>query len=367
MFKKIWNFYRNFKVYWIYHVVIILVLAGLIIYSQFNSTKLCGTDGDIYYCATNEEIECDDEDLIPVFDKKSYKCVSDDIFRHDYKHEEYDYICTEKYNAGTIEQNEGLIEAEKECLYNKITAEATTVINDIKKELPSTYDVRNKVTIKAGDQGNSNTCYLWSVTKALEISAQLKGIDYQFLLDYEKQINNVETFNPLDGGTSDALCFDDECSSIPGKQKYINIVDLAQSFYNEDSQDNKYYPEFSTEFKKYYNAYLSLSNNHNLLNDSNFIVNSDEYFNIMTKFIIMKYGSSFILTTDDNKYINPIVGHQMTIIGWDDSKQAWLALNSWGNSWNKGGLNSNGDGTTWVKYSDKGWSTGIGTIELINK
>lgn len=364
--KKIWNFYRNFKVYWIYHVLIILVLLGLIICYQNNSSKLCGKDGSIYYCETSEDIECDG-DLVPVFDKKSYKCVSNDIFRHDYEHVEYDYICTKKYNSGIIEQDEKLIEAERGCLYNKVIDEATSVITDIKNDLPSTYDVRDKVTIKAGDQGGSNTCYLWSVTKALEISAQLKGIDYQFLLDFEKQINNTKTFNPLDEGTSDALCFNDECYSIPGKQKSINVVDLSQPFYNDDSQDNKYYPEFSDEFKKYYNEYLNLYNSHNILSDSNFMVNTDEYFNIMTKFIIMKYGSSFILNSDENKYINPIVGHQMTIIGWDDSKQAWLVLNSWGNSWNNGGLKSNGDGTTWVKYSDKGWNVGAGATELISK
>lgn len=372
IFKKIWNFYRHFKVYWKQHVAIIIVLSGLIIYSQIakynNSTKLCGSDGDIYYCETQEKVACED-DLIPVFDNKTYQCVTHDTYLHDYEHKEYTYICTKKYGDENSELNEELLKAEKECLYNEIITEAETVVADIKKDLPSSYDVRNKVTIKAGNQGNSNTCSLWSETKALEISAQLKGIDYQFLLDFEKQINDIKTLSPATEGTSENLCYGDEC--IPGKKKSINISEFGLTTSDIDSQENKYYPEFSDEFKKYRNAYLLLPDGYDIYNDSNFILNSDEYFNIMTKYIIMKYGSSFILTTDENKYIDPVIGHQMTIIGWDDSRQSWLALNSWGDTWantqSNGYLKSNGDGTTWIKYSDKGWDARNGAIELISQ
>ena len=45
--------------------------------------------------------------------------------------------------------------------------------------------------------------------------------------------------------------------------------------------------------------------------------------------------------------------NRIAIIGWDDSKEAWLVLNSWGNTWSGyDGFVSNGDGTTWIKYSD---------------
>ena len=50
----------------------------------------------------------------------------------------------------------------------------------------------------------------------------------------------------------------------------------------------------------------------------------------------------------------------MIIIGWDDSKEAWLVLNSWGNTWSKDDYvpNSNGDGTTWIKYSNTDFVVG---------
>lgn len=368
-FRKIWGFYRNFKVYWKQHVAILIVVLGLITYGQVvnytNSKKLCGSNGDIYYCDSGDDIICED-DMIPVFDNKTYKCVSYSTYKHDYEHKEYDYICTEKYaDFEDSNRNEELINSEKECLYNEIIKEANSVIENIKKDLPSSYDVRNKVTIKAGDQGSSNTCSIWSETKALEISAQLKGLDYQFLLDFEKQINDIKPFSPATSEPSENICFNDEC--IPGNKKHIYTIEFGLTTSDFDSKENKYYPEFSDKFKKYRNAYFLLPGAYDIYNDSNFIFNSDEYFNLMTKYIIMNYGSSFILSTDENNYIDKNVGHQMTIIGWDDSKEAWLVLNSWGKTWIGYPFKSNGDGTTWIKYSDKGWRPSAETVELLEQ
>ncbi len=42
---------------------------------------------------------------------------------------------------------------------------------------------------------------------------------------------------------------------------------------------------------------------------------------------------------------NPVEGHCVTAVGWDDSRQAFKILNSWGDQWN-------GNGYIWLKYSD---------------
>lgn len=363
--SKIWEFYKNFKAHWKFHVAFLTIVVVLTIYSQItnynNSSKLCGSNGDIYYCNSGDEVVCEN-DLIPVFDNKTYRCVDIHTYRHDYKHQEYTYICTKKY-ADESNNDDELISAEKKCLLSEITKEAETKLADIKKDIPTSYDVRDKVTIKAGDQGSSDTCGLWSETKALEISAQLKGIDYQFLLDFEKKINDIKTLSPATGEPDESTCYsNDEC--IPGSKRYIYISEFGLTDSDINPKDDKYYPEFSDKFKKYRNAYLLLPDAYDIFNDSSFILGSDEYYNIVTKYLIMKYGASFIASTDENNSIDKTIGHGMTIIGWDDSKESWLVLNSWGNTWLGYPFKSNGDGTTWIKYSDKGWSAG-GAVELL--
>ena len=42
-----------------------------------------------------------------------------------------------------------------------------------------------------------------------------------------------------------------------------------------------------------------------------------------------------------------IFGHAIALVGWDDSKQAWLVRNSWGAAWN-------GNGYIWMRYGTAG-------------
>lgn len=41
-------------------------------------------------------------------------------------------------------------------------------------------------------------------------------------------------------------------------------------------------------------------------------------------------------------------GHELIIIGYDDTKQSWLCLNSWGANWGK-----NENGTVWIRYDNE--------------
>ncbi len=40
-----------------------------------------------------------------------------------------------------------------------------------------------------------------------------------------------------------------------------------------------------------------------------------------------------------------MIGHMVTLIGWDDTKQAWLCKNSWGST-----SGPHKDGTFWISY-----------------
>jgi hypothetical protein len=54
--------------------------------------------------------------------------------------------------------------------------------------------------------------------------------------------------------------------------------------------------------------------------------------------------------------VEPKPNHSVLIIGWDDSKQAWLIKNSWGTGWGEGGL-------MWIKYGVGGIGKFAGWID----
>jgi cathepsin L len=45
------------------------------------------------------------------------------------------------------------------------------------------------------------------------------------------------------------------------------------------------------------------------------------------------------------------INHGVTLIGWDDNKEAWLIQNSWGNSWGETGGFGTQKGFMWIKYT----------------
>ncbi len=58
-------------------------------------------------------------------------------------------------------------------------------------------------------------------------------------------------------------------------------------------------------------------------------------------FIILFYRKGIFINQTDN----PLGGHCVCCIGYDDDKEAWLCKNSWGDQWGDGGF-------FWIKYGD---------------
>ncbi|MFN8182348.1 MAG: C1 family peptidase [Bacteroidia bacterium] len=61
-----------------------------------------------------------------------------------------------------------------------------------------------------------------------------------------------------------------------------------------------------------------------------------------------------------SNYADPSTNHAVVIIGWDDSKNAWLVRNSWGVYWGENGYawvdyntNNIGRRATWVVVKDE--------------
>lgn len=310
--------------------------------------SICGWDGDLYYCGSEEPITCDDGNYA-VRDDDSYKCIGSDEYRHDVLGEEYDYPCIGKYEEeGTpVDAVTNLTLEEKACLEPKIEAELKEILATKKKDIESKFDIRDKVKVTAGNQGRSNTCSIWATTKALEISAQLQGLDYQFLLDFEKKINSLDVNDSCDAASNFTFC--DTPSLIPGKKKFYELSDY--STYKLSNLIDKYYRVLRLVYadRSGFNIYDDVNNAHEY---------NRQLTNLYIKELVKKNGSVFITTSQS---IQP--GHRMLVIGWDDSKESWLVLNSWGNtwSWTKDDYmpKSNGDGTGWIKYSDQNYDVAV--------
>lgn len=332
--------------------IIVVAVSGVSIFIHDSKrleqweNSICGWDGDLYYCGSEEPITCDDGNYA-VRDDDSYKCIGSDEYRHDVLGEEYDYPCIGKYEKeGTSWSTvTGLTLEEKACLEPKIEAELKEILATKKKDIESKFDIRDKVKVTAGNQGRSNTCSIWATTKALEISAQLQGLDYQFLLDFEKKINSLDVNDSCDAASNFTFC--DTPSLIPGKKKFYELSDY--STYKLSNLVDKYSKILGRVYadRGWYDLYDEVNNAHEY---------NRQLTIIYIKELVKKNGSVFITTIQS---IQP--GHRMLVIGWDDSKESWLVLNSWGNTWSEDNYvpNSNGDGTTWIKYSNKNFDVGI--------
>lgn len=407
-FIKNYSDKKLFKIcYSVYYAVIgvavVIAIVCSVINNNYNKESICEGDGDeLYYCSTDEPITCEGDDEIAVqLDQYSYKCYSPDEYRHEVKKQEYDFTCTKKFSFDTFNNElpaseiKELVLAEKSCLEKTILSKMKTYTKTKSKGLESSFDIRNKVKVKAGNQGNSDTCEIWSSTKALEISAQLKGLDYQYLIEFESKINDLDAnINGTVSGDSTSITIGSD-HMIPGKKKYTYFTELAledgvieikengkkkriYSNDNSNNDDSRKVHVFSTELEEYidqyYDIYMKAYPDKTSFNISDAITDFKEYYKQLyisvTKQLIKENGSVFISTIEE---IQP--GHRMVIIGWDDSKEAWLVLNSWGDTWSKDDHvpTSNGDGTTWIKYNDSNFKIGSAnfsggdSIELIGK
>ena len=359
---------RNYMKIYIPAAIVFIIISGLSIASnrlerlEQLQNSICGWDGDLYYCGNEEPITCDDGNYA-VRDEDSYKCIGSDEYRHDVLGEEYDYSCIGKYeDKGTqLDAVTDLTLEEKACYEPKIEAAMKELIDAKKQGIKvSKFDIRDKVKVIAGNQGRSDTCEIWSSTKALEISAKLKGLDYQFLIDFEKKINGLDA--NIDGIIEDNTILLGSDHLIPGKKKYYYLSNDSSS-----GEDYENIPIYSYRLMNLIDKYSRILSRV-YADKGEFYLYDEipkaagyerELLNLYTKELVMKYGSAFIHTTDS---IQP--GHRMLIIGWDDSREAWLVLNSWGNTWahDKYVPDSNGDGTVWIKYSDKNFVVGSANI-----
>lgn len=248
---------------------------------------------------------------------------------------------------------------------------------DEQADLPSSYDLRNDISINVENQGQRGWCNAFAQTKVIQTYLQkTRGINYNL---------------------SEAYLSYSEAPYFGGDVEWKTDIETARALVTSFFEDNKSVLESEIPNQDY-----SFSEtNKQRLKDAKSVIKSMEiaclYNNEEVKKHIMTKGGVYLGIDSDEKWYNSYTNaiycnerrekkdedielktreqvlkyvketshHAVTIIGWNDNYSrnnfnsncrpqndgAWLILNSWGSNWGK-------NGTAWVSYEDVGNSVG---------
>ncbi len=227
---------------------------------------------------------------------------------------------------------------------------------------PGTYDMRTQEygkNIEIRDQMDTGLCWAFSTMTAAEINyyhtngtdapavmfsplhlgyfTYNRVADPMFLTRYDKNTLNRDNYKMVGGNCAIAM------NSLSGWTGFV--AESKMPF------ENRYASSFDKSLA--YDNELTLKGSYLINpNDQNAIKAAVMKYGSVTTNIYMYDGYEFERHLDRNGVYNSRNGssnHQVVVIGWDDSKRAWLIQNSWGSEWN-------GDGCFYVSYDEQSMS-----------
>ena len=218
---------------------------------------------------------------------------------------------------------------------------------DMLETLPVSYDARDEgIVTSPKNQGSCGSCWAFASVGALE-SHLLKAysVGPENLSEQQQISCNTAMWGCL-GGSSNAIRFwegDASKGSGPVDETYFPYTASdATICRNEAGAQLSYrvtgwHTVAATDFKNSLSTYGPSYWRY------------DVYGDFYTYWNNGQPGEVYVNSTSDYQG-----GHAVLLIGWDDSKGAYLCKNSWGN----GG--PNGDGTFWIAYSGHTNNLGFG-------
>ena len=242
--------------------------------------------------------------------------------------------------------------------------------------LPTSYSIADEIDIEVKNQQQYGLCYSFAALSALEITmAKSLGVYYDFseiYIPYAQAINQgEESLSMLGGNFVDVI----EVATLYGlalesEMPYPTFTNgIVSNDYGTGTKQNQsadgssyyyLYSNFSTSLKE---SVKGISRTIDLTNSGFDFPDTDAsgtrraaiknhiytYGAVYAEYFVATENYSSYLTNEVYKYTGSNgINHAITLIGWDDSKQAYIALNSWGTDWIYGN-----NGLFYISYDDK--------------
>ncbi|RLC75193.1 MAG: hypothetical protein DRI61_15320, partial [Chloroflexi bacterium] len=289
------------------------------------------------------------------------------------------FLISSSFNAYSLDRKFGDIG--KPADYAKTIKRFRSVISDFETfvdQLPSSYDWRDYGAVTpAKDQGSCGSCWAFTSVGVLESKILIAGGD-EYDLSEQQQIScNISMYGCC-GGNSNALKFwyttgpmEESCTGYGDYSTNCNC-DPLQFCSNVSCDTLSSCSKLPYHTTNYYTVDTSDIGEMkaSLMEDGPAYFRFDVYDDFLDFWDNASPGDVYT-NASGSTYQG---GHAVLLIGWDDSKGAWLCKNSWGEN-----AGPNGDGTFWIAYSghanDLNFGmanveitsiTGYGTIALLH-
>lgn len=217
------------------------------------------------------------------------------------------------------------------------TAKSFKKVQKTRGTLPPRIDLASRMP-PPGDQGNQSSCVGWAV--AYGARSYYQGLDTSELHNNKNLFSPAYIYNQIRGNKNSCQ----EGSYIHQAldlMKNQGVATLAEFSYQQNNCSSIPSPDIKSIAKK--NAIKDWS----YFGSGNISFIKSELYKGNPVIVAMNVDDTFLNLVGDTVYNNKSrgsrSGHAMVIIGYDDSRQAFRLLNSWGADWGNRGYG-------WVDY-----------------
>jgi len=226
----------------------------------------------------------------------------------------------------------GLILTPKDVLAKINTAKSSLIGGS---KLPASVDLSSKLP-PPGNQGAQNSCVGWSIAYGMKTYQEKTARNWDLVeggsLKKEHVFSPAYIYNQINKGEDNGAMFADAFNLLKTK----GVATLSTEPYDESDYLSKPNEEANKEAKNYKIAWAKTIDPADLKGIKSYLskgypviiaVSFDENFTDTKGPVVV---SSMV--TDENS-----MGHAMLVVGYDDGKNSFRIMNSWGKEWRDGG------------------------------